>query len=204
MKRSAGPIHILFAITLFLTIGCESSESILFDAEKQLVGPTATARANASATLRKGWASQKLRYSEALAYSEKLFSLAPAGPGGVKARNAAIIYAAAVLDAMKADEPSFPIEGNQLFMQRVGVFAYRAAMEANSIPDKQLALDLATAGPTGWQTEYYWTQNLPHDMLVTELLVDVGRREEAIRRLSERAVLNPDMEPVYAKLLRPN
>lgn len=110
-------------------------------------------------------------------------------------------FSGAVLDMLGAIEEKLPHAGEfELFWRRVGRLAYWSAERAYLKGRKEEAATLILAGPKRWQQGQYWERYGDHDVLAAILLVEAGRKSEAVERLRSRANLSEEGEELLKKL----
>jgi hypothetical protein len=112
------------------------------------------------------------------------------------------VYLGAILDFVERTADSIPdsAEHSAFLLIRIGRLAYQAAEASYLSGDLPAAASLMLAGPDRWQSEAYWLRYPDHDALVAVILVQTGKRNEALRRLDGRSVLRGPAEEAYARI----
>ncbi|MCA9312223.1 MAG: hypothetical protein KDA21_13500 [Phycisphaerales bacterium] len=110
-------------------------------------------------------------------------------------------FALAVLEAGRQMESTLETgDANEFAWWTVGRLAYHAGEAKAMAGDYPGAEAVMLAGPRRWQRDSYWRKYADHDALIAVVLVNLGRRTEAIKWLDQRPVLMPPADEVWEML----
>lgn len=170
--------------------GCDRSEALVEDLATQAV----TNRTGAAVAMSDAVRNDEVGWGRLL---DMAFERLDAGDTQGPAIAGAVLDMTAQTIDTQPTGPEFEIKW--IRVGRLAMFSAKAAVEAG---DLELARSLVLAGPDRWQRESYWRRYPDHDGLAALILAVTGDRQEALRRLSSRAVLQGDAKLAYDEIRR--
>ncbi|MBL9030592.1 MAG: hypothetical protein JNM80_02655 [Phycisphaerae bacterium] len=186
-------------VSVLAVWGCDSKARPMKDAQAAAAG--AGGRAAVAKVVAEAFDAKRVTIGDMIDLAATRLEAEEAKPGGAATSQAATALAGGVLDAASMVSAKLPTSGElELFWMKMGRLAFRSADEAVSNGRLEEAESLMLAGPARWQTEAYWIRYPDHDALVAVVLVQRGKREEALHRLGSRPQLTGLAAEVYERL----